>query len=186
MTWFPVKQGGIAAQMADSAASAIAALAGAPVDPQPFHPVLRGAVLTEWGPRYLRASLAEPSPGSASSSVLWWPPAKIAGKYLAPYLAAKAGYRVANPILQDLDPPGADEPAEARSDHQDVVTMALSSADAHARERDFSGAVRWLEVAENLDLYLPSRYEVKRAAWLASGGVRSASRSAVIRSGGRP
>src|SRR5207247_1979781 len=38
---FPVKQGGIAAQQADAAAETIAAAAGAPVEPQPFRPVLR-------------------------------------------------------------------------------------------------------------------------------------------------
>ena len=173
VTWFPLKQGGIATQMADCAASAIAALAGAPVDPQPFQPVLRGAVLTEWGPRYLRTSLTDRAIGDASSSVLWWPPAKIAGKHLAPYLARTAGYDVAKRTLQDLAPPELDEPGEPRPDHDDVLAMALSSADAHATERDFSGALRWLEVVEDLELYLPSGYEAKRAAWLelaATGG----------------
>ncbi len=37
-TWFPVKQGGLAAQLADCAASAIAELAGADVAPQLFRP----------------------------------------------------------------------------------------------------------------------------------------------------
>src|SRR5689334_11057407 len=45
-TAFPVKQGGIAAQQADATSQAIAALAGADVTPQPFHPVLRGMLLT--------------------------------------------------------------------------------------------------------------------------------------------
>ena len=43
---FPIKQGGLAAQQADAAAEAIAAEAGAQVDPQPFKPVLRGILLT--------------------------------------------------------------------------------------------------------------------------------------------
>jgi sulfide:quinone oxidoreductase len=37
-TTFPVKQGGIAAQQADAVAEAIAASAGADIDPQPFRP----------------------------------------------------------------------------------------------------------------------------------------------------
>ena len=45
-TDFAVKQGGISSQQADAAAESIAALAGAPVDPQPFHPVLRGMLMT--------------------------------------------------------------------------------------------------------------------------------------------
>ena len=37
-TDFAVKFGGIASQQADTAAEAIAALAGAPIEPKPFHP----------------------------------------------------------------------------------------------------------------------------------------------------
>lgn len=164
-TWFPVKQGGLAAQQADCAASAIAALAGAGVDPQPFRPVLRGALLTEWGPRYLRAQLDAGGDSAAARSVLWWPPAKVAGKYLAPYLAARAGYRTDGRALADLDAPHLDDPSEVESGHDDVVGLALSSAEASARWRDFPGALRWLEVAENLDLYLPREYELKRISW---------------------
>jgi sulfide:quinone oxidoreductase len=166
VTWFPVKQGGIATQMADSAASAIASLAAAPVDPQPFQPVLRGAILTESGPRYLRTSLTGSSVGEASGSTLWWPPAKIAGKYLAPYLAGATKSHGRKQPLKDLGVRGAERPEEDRPEHEDVVAIALSSAEAHAREHDYPGALRWLEVAEQLDLYLPSAYEAKRAAWL--------------------
>lgn len=42
VTSFPVKQGGIATQQADAVAGAIAAEAGAPVEPRRFDPVLRG------------------------------------------------------------------------------------------------------------------------------------------------
>jgi sulfide:quinone oxidoreductase len=90
MTQFPLKQGGIAAQQADAAAAAIAAAAGAAVDPTPFKPVLRGLLLTGMVPRYLRAE-----PGTAASTwdtePLWWPPAKIVGRYLAPFLAERLG-----------------------------------------------------------------------------------------------
>ena len=41
-TQFPLKQGGIAAQQADVAATGIAALAGASVEPAPFKPVSPG------------------------------------------------------------------------------------------------------------------------------------------------
>ena len=112
VTWFPVKQGGLATQQADCAASAIAALAGAPVDPQPFRPVLRGALLTGSGPRYLRAPYGESAPGTAARSPLWWPPAKVAGKYLAPYLAARTGYAARKPALADLEPPPGDDGIE--------------------------------------------------------------------------
>ena len=54
VTAFPVKQGGIACQQADAAAADIAARAGAPVEPEPFSPVLRGMLLTERWARFLR------------------------------------------------------------------------------------------------------------------------------------
>jgi sulfide:quinone oxidoreductase len=87
-TDFHVKYGGVAAQQADAAAQAIAALAGAPVDPQPFDSEVRGILLTGGRPRYLHAHLTG---GASLSSELteepsWAPPAKIAAKYLAPYL----------------------------------------------------------------------------------------------------
>jgi CBS domain-containing protein len=55
--------------------------------------VLRGLLLTGSQPRYLRQELAG---GAGDTSVvspepLWWPPAKIVGRYLAPFLAGLAG-----------------------------------------------------------------------------------------------
>jgi sulfide:quinone oxidoreductase len=83
VTDYDVKQGGIACQQADAAASHIAAAAGAPVTPEPFRPQLRGLLLTEHWARYLQ-------PGNGSSILatrgLSWPPAKIAGRELARYL----------------------------------------------------------------------------------------------------
>ena len=168
VTWFPVKQGGLATQMADCAASAIARLAGAPVDPQPFQPVLRGALLTGWGPRYLRAEIPAAGSSRVSKSVLWWPPGKVAGRYLTPFLANFAGYRFGAKPLRDLDPPPAEDAADTTSGHEDAVALSLDSADAAATERDFKGALRWLEVAEDLELYLPGEYELKRISWQAS------------------
>jgi sulfide:quinone oxidoreductase len=89
-TRFPLKQGGVAAQQADAAAEAIAARAGATFEPHPFRPVLRGLLLTGMAPRFLRAEA-----GTATSAIdtepLWWPPAKIVGRYLAPFLAKHLG-----------------------------------------------------------------------------------------------
>jgi sulfide:quinone oxidoreductase len=88
---FPIKQGGLAAQQADAAAQSIAALAGAEVDPQPFRPVLRGVLLTSRGREWLRADIGGGGgEASASRHALWWPPTKLAGRYLAPYLHAIA------------------------------------------------------------------------------------------------
>jgi len=87
----PIKQGGVASQQADAAAEAIAAAAGAGLDPQPFRPVLRGLLLTGSTPRYMSAEVSG-GRGEAervSDHALWWPPSKIAGKRLAPYLALR-------------------------------------------------------------------------------------------------
>jgi sulfide:quinone oxidoreductase len=45
-TDFPIKHGGLSSQQADAAARSISALAGAPVSPEPFAPVIRGMLLT--------------------------------------------------------------------------------------------------------------------------------------------
>jgi sulfide:quinone oxidoreductase len=91
-TAFPIKQGGLAAQQADAAASAIAERAGAPVEITPFDPVLRGLLLTGLQPEYLRAELGggHMYASVAADAPLWWPPAKVAARYLAPYLAEHA------------------------------------------------------------------------------------------------
>jgi sulfide:quinone oxidoreductase len=88
-TTFPIKQGGVATQQADAAAETIAARAGADVEPTPFRPVLRGMLLTGSTSRYLRADVSGTVGDSSSTSeqALWWPPSKIAGRWLAPYLA---------------------------------------------------------------------------------------------------
>jgi CBS domain-containing protein len=92
VTNFSVKQGGIAAQQALAAAETIPAQAGADIEPRPFHPVLRGMLLTGEQPRYLRRDIvADGETSWASEAPIWWPPAKIVGRHLAPFLATLAG-----------------------------------------------------------------------------------------------
>jgi sulfide:quinone oxidoreductase len=99
-TTFPVKLGGLAAEMADAAAEDIAARAGADIEPQPFVPVLRGKLLTGGTPRSIRGGEGR---SDAADHVLWWPPAKVAARHLAPALAGEPGE-----VLLDIDPgPGA-------------------------------------------------------------------------------
>jgi sulfide:quinone oxidoreductase len=101
-TAFPIKQGGLAAQQADAAAESIAVFAGADLDPEPFSPVLRGVLLTGRGRRWIRRSLETAGDhGESQRRALWWPPTKVAGAYLAPYLATHAR----GPL------PGAERPA---------------------------------------------------------------------------
>jgi sulfide:quinone oxidoreductase len=93
ITSFPVKQGGIAAQQAEVAATSIASSAGADVEPRTFRPVLRGVLLTGDAPRYLRREITGGfgETSAVATEPLWWPPAKIVGRHLAPFLGAFAG-----------------------------------------------------------------------------------------------
>ncbi len=93
---FPVKHGGLAAQQADAVAETIAWRVGAIGMPEPFRPVLRALLMTGAAPLYLRVELGPgglrehrilPATGTASTDALWSPPGKIAGRYLAPFLA---------------------------------------------------------------------------------------------------
>jgi sulfide:quinone oxidoreductase len=91
-TTFPIKQGGLATQQADAVAEQLAADFGAPVEPKPFEPVLRGLLLTGAAPEFLRTEIAHSSrrTSAAAPDALWWPPGKIAGRYLGPFLAERA------------------------------------------------------------------------------------------------
>jgi sulfide:quinone oxidoreductase len=90
VTAWPMKQGGLAAQQADAVAEYVAAWAGAVVRPAAFRPVLRGVLLTGDRPAFLRAeSRPHGAHAMAQLTPLWWPPAKVAGRHLAPYLAAR-------------------------------------------------------------------------------------------------
>jgi sulfide:quinone oxidoreductase len=85
---FPVKFGGLATQQADAAAQDIADLAGATNERRPFRPVLRGHLLTGQTDRWMRYIPAD-GHGQAATRALWWPPGKVDGRYLAPWLASR-------------------------------------------------------------------------------------------------
>jgi sulfide:quinone oxidoreductase len=88
-TDYPIKHGGVSAQMADTAARSIAALAGASVENPRFEPILEGVLLTGGSPRYVRGRSARwrnaPSEFLALEHGDHLP--KIAARYLAPQLA---------------------------------------------------------------------------------------------------
>jgi sulfide:quinone oxidoreductase len=92
---FPLKQGGIACQQADAAAEHIAREAGVPLEVHPFRPVLRGKLLTGREPQYMSHDVTgmTGSPDQSGRHMLWWPPNKVAGRYIAPYLA---GHEISN------------------------------------------------------------------------------------------
>lgn len=91
ITTRPLRQGGLAAQQADAAATAIARLAGAPVELDAYRPTLRAKLLTGRRPEYL--SHSSMTTGDMAEDSPWWPPHKIAGRHLGAYLASHPDLR---------------------------------------------------------------------------------------------
>jgi sulfide:quinone oxidoreductase len=156
---FPVKQGGLAAQQADTAAAAIAARVGAPVEPVPFAPVLRAMLLTGSIPLFLRA--AGPADAAASDAPLWLPAGKVAARYLSPWLADRVHARSGTAATYDR----AAHEAAGPVDPQAAVDLALSLADDEAETGDDQRALQWLEAAETLTGVLPPEYVERRRRW---------------------
>jgi sulfide:quinone oxidoreductase len=104
ITSLPVKQGGLAARQADAAADAILAALGVPISPRPFQPLIQGVLFTDRDPAYLQAPLGEATEAADPRSFsLWWPPSKIAGRHLSPYLAMRGGAPRAPEVRPDRD-----------------------------------------------------------------------------------
>jgi sulfide:quinone oxidoreductase len=176
-TAFPVKQGGLATQQADAVAAAIAVDLGFRSSAPPFRPVLRGLLLTGGAPLYLRAELGAmgevrvrsdatgevtPFAGEVSARALWWPPGKVAGRYLAPYLATARPSDLGREPLEDRSAT-ATSPSPER---EDALELALLMADEDARAGDLSQALHALDAALALGGgALPAAYAARRTEW---------------------
>ena len=115
-TTYPLKQGGLACQLADAIAEQLAATAGADVAPQPFRPVLRGRLMTGRGAQYLEHALTGVPGRGAAELQLWSAAHKVDGRYLSPWLAE----------LDGIEPATA-AAAVAEEDHIDVEVQLPSS-----------------------------------------------------------
>jgi sulfide:quinone oxidoreductase len=103
-TTFPIKQGGLATQQADAAAEHIAHALGAAIAPEPFRPVLRGKLLTGDESMSLSADVAGGGgEADVSADYLWWPPHKIAARYLSPFLYHGESHAEPEPPPDSLD-----------------------------------------------------------------------------------
>jgi sulfide:quinone oxidoreductase len=187
VTTFPIKQGGLATQQADAAATTIAHELGAAVEQRPFAPVLRGLLLTGGAPLYLRAELDPKGAvrsggarhrrlaGEVSSRALWWPPGKVAGRYLAPYLST------ARPVVLGEEPlvdrvPGAAAPDVGERDA--ALELALLLADEDAAAGDLHQALHALDAAAAMAGGVrPAAYADRRARWLDRLDPREGARS---------
>jgi sulfide:quinone oxidoreductase len=175
-TSFPIKQGGLACQQADAVAASIAADLGAIAEAPPFRPVLRGLLLTGGAPLYLRAELdAEGTvlrrdqrrlAGEISTRALWWPPGKVAGRYLAPYLATARPVALGRePLADRAHVAGAARPGA----HQEAVELALLLAEQDALAGDHLQALHALDAAAALaGGVLPARAARLREEWRAA------------------
>jgi len=129
---YPLKQGGLATQQADVAAFHIAALAGCAVTPQPFKPVLRGRLMTGGAEQFFVKELRRPA-GRTSETPLWWPPTKVSGRYLTPWLSTVDPHALPPEPTRDTTAIEAEmptDPAEARR-----VLLALSPLGAPPKMR---------------------------------------------------
>ena len=169
-TSFPVKQGGLATQQADAVAEAIAAELGLVDDPAPFRPVLRGLLLTGGAPLYLRAALSgDEAPtarrlrGEVSGHALWWPPGKVAGRYLAPYLGTARPVDPGSEVLHDR---AAWPRAIATADRVEAYQLAFLLAEQDAELGDYHQALHALDAATALaGGVLPDAWVERRDRW---------------------
>lgn len=107
-----VKHGSLAAEQADAAAEHIAARVVGGLEPTPFSPVLRGLLLTGPDRSFLRAvPTATGAESDRSAEMLWWPPAKLAARFLTPYATGEPGAQ-----LRDLPVPEGAVPVEVALD----------------------------------------------------------------------
>ena len=92
--------------------------------------MLRGLLLTGAEPRYLRAR-GSGGASEVSFQPLWWPPGKIAGRHLTPYLAAPDDPALSRSPLVDREAPEEPESAEAAGgEEREAVELLLELADS--------------------------------------------------------
>jgi sulfide:quinone oxidoreductase len=164
-TTFPIKQGGIATQQADVAAENVAADLGAARQRPVFTPMLRGMLLTGVAPLFLRAARnGERDESQVAAQALWWPPTKIAGRYLGPYLA-HVGLR-GGALLADREASAGSLEASENA-HAEARELALTFALADARGGDYESALSWLEVIERLDGVMSADCRRRYDEWAA-------------------
>ena len=95
MTSFPVKQGGLAAQQADTVAAVVAARAGAHPPMPLLTSILRTQLFGAPGPMFLEASIdreGRPVPGASYvyEEAPWCPTGTFFGRHLTPWIAERA------------------------------------------------------------------------------------------------
>jgi hypothetical protein len=95
---------------------------------------------------------------------LWWPPGKVAGRYLAPYLST------ARPVSLGAEPLVDRVPGAAKrgvTDRDAALELALLLADEDAAAGDLHQALHALDAAVALaGGVIPAAYAERRERWL--------------------
>ena len=166
-TTHPASRGGLAAQQADAAADAIAGQLGAPVEPIGFEPGCSTVCcLTGVTAVYLRTGDRRDPAGDATVAYgpLCWPPTKVAGRFLGPYLAERQDV-VEEPELEE---PGPWLLGDAQRSRDRLRRQALDLAHVDAEWGDYTSALGWLDTVEWLEGGLTAEHsalrEVEQAA----------------------
>jgi sulfide:quinone oxidoreductase len=131
-TSLSLKHSTLAASQATAAAEAIAAEAGADVTPTPWSGVLHGLLTV---PPHFPGATGSPwlDDGEPVTNCLWWPPGHVAGRHLAPYLAASdPGVR---PGL-GWHPNGLPVAVDVGGDDGDVTGSPAAAPSEEAMRRD--------------------------------------------------
>ena len=135
--------------------------------------MLRGLLLTGGAPLYLRAELSgDEAPtarrlrGEVSGRALWWPPGKVAGRYLAPYLGTARPLDAGGEPLQDRTTARATAP-----DRDEAYALALLLAEQDAAAGDHRQALHALDAAAALaGGVLPDDVLASRERWAREAG----------------
>jgi sulfide:quinone oxidoreductase len=102
-----IKQGGVAAQQADRAVATMLAEHGVDV-PAPADPHSLNALLITGADTWYLRRRADSSDGEISARPLWWPPSKVVGHHLSPFLDALTP----SGMVPNLEPAPAAAPLE--------------------------------------------------------------------------
>ena len=108
--------------------------------------------------------------GEVSSRALWWPPGKVAGRYLAPYLSTARPVALGAEPLRDRTPVAG---PDRTSDRDEAFRLAVLLADEDAKVGDYRQALHALDAAAALaGGVLPEQWTESRSRWqrLASQG----------------
>jgi sulfide:quinone oxidoreductase len=129
LTSFPVKQAGLAAQQADTAAAWIAACVGVAIEPRPFQPVLRGRLTTGRRQLFLHCDIS--GRHGDEDAVSWTPPPGPPWTEVGHHLGA---------YLTRLDRPGrgaSERPPTPRRESPSPLPRAPVGNTRHQRDRRF-------------------------------------------------